>query len=594
LLDKEEKSKVAAQLYGHDFKSPYGQEVQKLLKAGIGIHHAGLLPKYRILVEKLTQQGLLKVVCGTDTLGVGVNVPIRSVLFTGLSKYDGTGTKVLTVRDFKQIAGRAGRRGFDTVGYVVAQAPEHDIENIKLAQKTNKKGKPLQKRKAPDGFVGWSEQTFRKLIDAAPEKLVSSFQVRHNTLLNVFSREYEDGCFALKQLINGCHEPEIRKIKHRKNAWALFRGLVEGKVLEIIPPNQRDGGKKVKLNLELPEDFSMNQALGLWLMEALTELDREDSDYALNVISLVEAILENPSAILNQQERKMKDLRVAEMKQEGLGYDERMSILEEMSYPKPGEGFIYDSYNRFRESNPWVAGDSVRPKSIVRELIENYHSFAEYVKKYGLERSEGVFLRHLSEVYKVLTQTIPTSLKNEELIEAEVYLDEMLSEIDSSLVDEWKKLSNPDYDPEKEAEKRKSLQNELKYTDRKSVFHRALRQQSFAFVEAWAKEQWSRVFNLIERADPVGQEWARVDFEDIIDEYYENHENVLTDPEARSAKFFRLKENSENADHLYIEQTLTDPDGANDWMVKFEVSKNKCDEAKKVVLSLVNILPIGE
>ena len=94
-----------------DFRSPYGKEMKKLLRHGLGIHHAGLLPKYRVLVEKLAQRGLLKVICGTDTLGVGVNVPIRTVLFTQLFKYGGQSTKILAVRDFKQICGRAGGGG---------------------------------------------------------------------------------------------------------------------------------------------------------------------------------------------------------------------------------------------------------------------------------------------------------------------------------------------------------------------------------------------------------------------------------------------------------------------------------------------------
>src|SRR6202012_2338638 len=125
----------------------YGPDIRKWLKHGIGVHHAGLLPKYRVLVEQLAQRGLLQVICGTDTLGVGVNVPIRTVLFTKLCKFDGEKMVILSVRDFQQIAGRAGRKGFDDQGTVVAQAPEHVVENLRLEQKSKKfvKKKPPEK-----------------------------------------------------------------------------------------------------------------------------------------------------------------------------------------------------------------------------------------------------------------------------------------------------------------------------------------------------------------------------------------------------------------------------------------------------------------
>ena len=305
---KEEKAEIAEALIGADFRSPYGKEMKKLLRHGLGIHHAGLLPKYRVTVEKLAQRGLLKVICGTDTLGVGVNVPIRTVLFTQLFKYGGQSTKTLTVRDFRQISGRAGRRGFDDVGYVVAQAPEHVIDNIKAEQKAADKGKKSRamKKKPPEkGFVMWDEGTFRKLIEAPSEKLSSSFSMRHGMLLNVLSRQDEDGCAELRSLINDCHETPVKKQALRRRAFSLFRGLVEGKILTIIPKAERKGPAKVMLNIELQDDFSLNQALGVYLLEAIPQLDREEPDYPLNVISLVEAILEDPSAVIQKQTDKL-------------------------------------------------------------------------------------------------------------------------------------------------------------------------------------------------------------------------------------------------------------------------------------------------
>lgn len=443
---KAEKAEIAEILEEGDFKSPYGKDMKKYLRHGLGIHHAGLLPKYRVLVEKLAQRGLLKVICGTDTLGVGVNVPIRTVLLTQLFKYGGQSTKILAVRDFHQIVGRAGRRGFDDIGYVVAQAPEHVIDNIRAEEKAAAKGKKSRavKKKPPEkGFVPWDEKTFLKLQESPPEKLTSSFRIRHGTLLNVLSRTNEDGCAALRSIIDHAHETPTQKKNLRKSAFALFRGLVEGKVLTIIPREERTGLAKVKLNVELQEDFTMNQALGLYLIETIPKLDPEESDFPLNVLSLIEAILEDPTAVLRKQTDKIKTALIAELKADGVDYDDRMDALEEVEHPKPGKEFIYATYNEFVLANPWAKEAGVRPKSIAREMTESWQSFENYIKTYALERSEAVLLRHLSEVYKVLAQTVPPTLKTEELQEVEDYLSKTVRNVDSSLIDEWEKMRLP-------------------------------------------------------------------------------------------------------------------------------------------------------
>ena len=446
---KDEKAEISKVLEDADFKSPYGKEVKKLLRHGLGIHHAGLLPKYRVLVEKLAQRGLMKVICGTDTLGVGVNVPITTVLFTQLFKYGGQSTKILAVRDFRQISGRAGRRGFDDIGYVVAQAPEYVIENIKAEEKAAAKGKKskAQKKRPPEkGFVNWDEKTFLKLQTAPPEKLTSSFNLRHGTLLNVLSREHEDGCAELRRLIGVCHETPMKKKGLRKKAFALFKGLVEGKVLTIIPKEERTGPAKVKLNVELQDDFTMNQALGLYLIETVLKLDPEDPKYVLNMLSLIEAIVEDPTAVLRKQTDKIKTALMAQLKEDGMDYEDRLEALEEVEHPKPGKDFIYTTYNEFALANPWAKEAGVRPKSIVREMVEDWTSFEDYVKSYQLERSEAVLLRHLSDVYKVLVQTVPPTAKTEEVAEAEEFLSEMIRQIDSSLIDEWEKLRELEQD----------------------------------------------------------------------------------------------------------------------------------------------------
>src|SRR3954471_19786672 len=233
---REEKSAIASAIEGFKFNSPYGPDIKKWLRHGIGLHHAGLLPKYRVLVEQLSQKGLLKVICGTDTLGVGINVPIRTVLFSKLCKYDGQKTGILSARDFHQISGRAGRKGFDDRGWVIAQAPEHVVENIKLDGKAARDGKKVVKRKPPEkNFVNWDKNTFGRLVAAAPERLTSRFSVNHGMLLNVLSRT-GGGCRAMQQLIRRSHETPKAKKAHVKRAWQLFRSLVERRIVEFTAP----------------------------------------------------------------------------------------------------------------------------------------------------------------------------------------------------------------------------------------------------------------------------------------------------------------------------------------------------------------------
>jgi len=588
---KEEKQRIAEVLHDANFRSPYGKEVSKLLRHGIGIHHAGLLPKYRILVEKLTQRGLLKVICGTDTLGVGVNVPIRTVLFTQLFKYDGNSTKTLAVRDFKQIAGRAGRRGFDTSGTVVAQAPEHVIENLRLEKKASTSGKKsFVKRKPPEkGFVNWDEKVFRRLIDAPPEKLVSSFQVQHSMLLNVLGREHEDGCAALRKIIKDNHEPPSKKKAHKKRAFQIFRGLVEGNILRIIPRNERRGPAKIALNIDLQEDFSMNQALGLYLHDAITQLDREATDYALNVISLVEAILENPDVILRKQVDLLKGELIGRLKNEGVEYEERMARLEEVEWPKPGKDFIYDTYNAFVAPRAWMKEAAVRPKSIAREMYENWQSFEDYVKTYGLERSEAVLLRHLSEVYKVVSQTVPPMAKTEEVVEAEEYLGDILRTVDSSLLDEWEKLRNPEYVPMEDrppAERRA-----VAYTRNRPAFTRALRNAVFSLVKAFAEGNTAAILAQIEPADADDKPWTAARIEALMDRYYAERERIRLDPEARAAKHTHLDD--EHVRRWTIEQILVDPEENNDWSLHLVIDLDRSDAEDRPVLTLGGLEPIA-
>lgn len=268
--DKAEKQAINLALRGVRFDSPYGKDMQRYLRHGVGLHHAGLLPKYRLLVEKLAQKGLLKLIVGTDTLGVGVNIPIRTVLFTKLCKFDGEKTTLLKARDFHQIAGRAGRRGFDDRGSVVVQAPEHVIENLRLeakAQKDPNKRKKIVKKKPPErGYVAWDQRVFERLVASPPEPLTSRFQVSHGMLVQMLGRG-RGGCRAIARLIHACHETDRSKRQLAQTARDMFKSLVEAEIVRIVP----DGS--VTINANLQEDFSLNQALSLFLVEVIDALD---------------------------------------------------------------------------------------------------------------------------------------------------------------------------------------------------------------------------------------------------------------------------------------------------------------------------------
>jgi superfamily II RNA helicase len=568
---KEEKDTIAEILIDADFRSPYGKEVKKLLRHGLGIHHAGLLPKYRTLVEKLAQKGLLKVICGTDTLGVGVNVPIRTVVFTQLFKYGGQSTQTLTVRDFKQIAGRAGRRGFDDTGYVVAQAPEHVIANLKADAKASAKGgksKAIKKKPPEKGFVNWDENTFRKLIDSPSEKLTSSFVMRHGMLLNLLSRKHEDGCAQLRRIIRDSHESLAKKTALRKRAFELFRGLVEGNILSIIPKPERTSPVKVRLNIELQDDFSLNQALATYLIEAIPQLNPTDPAYPLNVISLAEAIVEDPAQIIRKQIDKAKDKLVSEMKADGIEYDARMDALEQVEHPKPGKEFIYATYNEFVRKNPWAKEASIRPKSIAREMFEDYSSFEDYIKTYKLEKSEAILLRHLTEVYKILVQTVPPNLKTEELLEAESFFGQMLRATDSSLLDEWEKLRNPDFI--NETAQSPTEKKAIPLSRNKTALTQATRAAVLNFIKLLSHQNYEAALSSVE------SEFTIPALSERMDSYHDTHGLIRLDPEARNIKHTHIQEVPDKK-IWRISQTLIDQENFNDHIARFSLDLTLSD-----------------
>ena len=442
VLDAEGKAAVKEAVGGFRFDTPIGKDLRRFVLAGIGVHHAGMLPKYRLLVEKLAQQGHLKLICGTDTLGVGVNVPIRTVLFTQLYKYDGRRTRVLSVRDFQQIAGRAGRRGFDTVGSVWVQAPEHAVENKRAEMRAAgdpRKLRKLVRKKPPErGYAHYDDKTLARLWAGTPETLQSSFDVTHAMMLNVLDR-HGDGCAAMKRLLVDNHEPRSRQRRHIRKAVGVFRSLIDAEIVEVLPEPD-ESGRPVRVNIDLQDEFRLNQPLGLFAVEAISVLDREAPDYHLQALSVAESVLEDPRAVLLAQRDSARDELMTRMKEEGVEYEERMARLAEVTWPRPEATFIEPAFDTFARHHPWVGHLRPSPKSVVRDMVEHADTFNQYVSRYGLKRSEGLVLRYLTDCYKALVQTVPAAAVDDRLAEVTEWLGALVRDVDSSLLDEWERL----------------------------------------------------------------------------------------------------------------------------------------------------------
>jgi len=607
LIDRPRLEAIREALHGFRFDTIFGKDIRRLLRAGVGLHHAGLLPKYRLLVEKLAQDGLLEVICGTDTLGVGVNIPIRTVVFTKLCKYDGESTKILAVRDFKQIAGRAGRKGFDDRGWVIAQAPEHVIENLKLeakARASTKKGKKPKKfvrKKPPDrGYVPWDEDTFVKLRDGEPETLESAFRVDHGMMLNVLQRPEAQGWTRpdggyrdLLELIAASGEREVIVTRLKREAAQLFRALRGAGIVELRERDDAERGRQVAVADALQRDFSLLQTLGLYLVEALELLDPETEPerYPLHVMSLAEAILENPRVILMRQESQRKTERINELKAEGVEYEQRMEELDKVSYPKPDAEFIYDSFNKFAARHPWVGSENIRPKSIARDMYESWSTFNDYVKQYGLSRSEGLLLRHLHQTYKTLDQTVPEADKTPALVDAIAWLRATIERVDSSLVQEWERMLSGAHEiDESLARKLEDMRpDELDISLDKKEFYARIRAELHQLVHALARRDFEEAVASFRSAEPdaEGEAWTEDRLEQIMAAYFDEYPELIFDRRARHTDKTRI---DEREPHLWgVRQTLVDPEEDGFWFIEGEVDLREDQSPEGPVVRVLRI-----
>jgi superfamily II RNA helicase len=550
------------------------------VRHGIGVHHAGMLPRYRRLVETLAQAGLLKVVCGTDTLGVGINVPIRTVLFTALSKYDGVRTRHLKIREFHQIAGRAGRAGFDTAGTVVVQAPDHDVENAKSIAKAGddpKKLRKLVRKKPPEGFVSWGEPTFERLMSGQPELLTSSFAVTHSMLLNVIARP-GDPFTAMNQLLTDNHEDRAKQRQHIRSAIAIYRALLAGDVVQRLDTPDADG-RTIALTVDLQPNFALNQPLSAFAVAALDVLDRDAPTYALDVVSVLEATLEDPRQVLSAQRSKARGEAVAQMKAEGIEYDERMELLDEVTYPRPLAELLEHAFEAYRRGHPWVADFELRPKSVVRDMFERAMTFVEYVGFYGLSRSEGLVLRYLADTYKALRDSVPEAARTDELTDLTVWLGELVRQVDSSLLDEWERLSAPD------AVDGIALagvdDRPRPVTANERAFMVLVRNALFRRVELAALRRYWDLGELDAADGWNADAWAAV-----LSDYYEEHDEIGTGPDARGPARLII---DRQPDRWVVRQIFDDPAGDHDWGISAEVDLAASDEAGTAVVRVTGV-----
>ncbi|HZU93112.1 MAG TPA: DUF3516 domain-containing protein [Microbacterium sp.] len=599
IATREQRDQIAALIAEFRFTTAFGKTLSRFLRAGIGVHHAGMLPKYRRLVEQLAQRGLLRVICGTDTLGVGINVPIRTVLLTALTKFDGTRMRQLNAREFHQIAGRAGRAGYDTAGTVVAQAPEHETENaaaIKKAGDDPKKKRKLIRKKAPDGFVSWGEPSFRKLIDAVPETLTSHMQITSAMMLNVVARG-GDVFGTMRSLIYDNHEPRARQRELALRALGIYRTLLESGVVEQIPvvehspvehpavvergseatETKRSQSYDIRLTVDLQPNFALNQPLSPFALAAFDLLDPDSAGFALDMISIVESTLDDPRAVLGQQEFLARGEAVAEMKREGIEYDERMELLEQITYPKPLDELLSAAFETFSAAQPWIRDFELHPKSVVRDMYERAMSFGEYVAYYKIARSEGVVLRYLSDAYRAASQTIPEELKNDDLRDLIEWLGELVRQVDSSLLDEWEELvhgvvhGHDDEPIVPPAPKR--------LTSNVRAFRILVRNELFRRVQLAAREDVDALADL----DPS---FGAAGWDAALDAYFADHDEIRTGPDARSSQLLLI---TQGATEWTVHQIIDDPAGDHDWRISATVDLAASDEEGAAVVTVTGV-----
>ena len=582
IATKEQREQIKEMARGTRFTTAFGKILKRLLSCGVGVHHAGMLPRYRLLVEKLAQQGLLPVICGTDTLGVGINVPIHTVVLTALTKFDGYKMRRLRAREFHQIAGRAGRSGFDTEGMVIAEAPEHEIENAKLLLKAGddpKKLRKIKKKKPPEGFVTWNEQTFQRLIETQPETLKPRLRITHSMVLSMVEQG-GDARARVSELIAKSLQTDEEKLKLNIRADEIFATLIDSGVVvrtEVPPAESAPAGAEPEvdyaLTVDLPEDFALDQPLSPFLLAALELLDPESDTYTFDLISMVEATLEDPKQVLRAQERAARSHAMAEMKADGIDFEDRKERLQDVTYPKPLEDLLDTAFATYCAEVPWANDYELSPKSVLRDMLEGANDFKGYIQKLNIARSEGILLRYLAEAFRSLDRTVPVAKRNEQLEDIISWLGFMVRSVDSSLVDEWEAAGDPaalDVAPPSAANRVVADRRGVTLLVRNALIRR---------VTLAARDHYDQLGELDADFGMTATRWERA-----LDAYYEQHEEILTDADARSSAMLSIDEADEQAAHVWhVHQIFADEDGDHDFGIKADLDLDATQEEGEAV-----------
>ena len=582
IATKEQREQIKEMARGTHFTTAFGKILKRLLSCGVGVHHAGMLPRYRLLVEKLAQQGLLPVICGTDTLGVGINVPIHTVVLTALTKFDGYKMRRLRAREFHQIAGRAGRSGFDTEGMVIAEAPEYEIENAKLLLKAGddpKKLRKIKKKKPPEGFVTWNEQTFQRLIETQPETLKPRLRITHSMVLSMVEQG-GDARARVSELIAKSLQTDEEKLKLNVRADEIFATLIDSGVVvrTEVPPAPdapADALPEVDyaLTVDLPEDFALDQPLSPFLLAALELLDPESDTYTFDLISMVEATLEDPKQVLRAQERAARSRAMAEMKADGIDFEERKERLQDVTYPKPLEDLLDTAFATYCAEVPWANDYELSPKSVLRDMLEGANDFKGYIQKLNIARSEGILLRYLAEAFRSLDRTVPVAKRNEQLEDIISWLGFMVRSVDSSLVDEWEAAGDPaalDMAPPSAADQVVADRRGVTLLVRNALIRR---------VTLAARERYDQLGELDSDFGMTATRWERA-----LDTYHEQHEEILTDADARSSAMLSIDEADEQAAHVWhVHQIFADEDGDHDFGIMADLDLDATQEEGEAV-----------
>jgi superfamily II RNA helicase len=635
IASREQRDQVAEAIGSFRFGPGFGATLSGLLRKGIGVHHAGMLPRYRRLVERLAQSGLLPVICGTDTLGVGINVPIRTVVLTSLTKFDGERMRHLTAREFHQIAGRAGRAGFDTSGEVITQAPDHEIENARLLARAGDdeaKKKRIVRKKPAQGLVNWTEKTHDRLVAAAPERLVAQMEVTHSMLLALLARPGDPVAAAYRLLTDNHAAPSDRNPLVRR-AIEIYRSLRAAGVVEHRDAAWRRAHPRepyVRLTLDLPKNFALTAPLAPFALAAMDLLDPEDPLHSLDAISIVESTLEDPRPVLYGQERAARGEAIAAMKAEGVEYEERMERVDEITWPRPLEETLNAALATYRQTNPWVADLELKPKSVVREMVENAMTFSELISRYDIGRSEGVVLRYLTDAYRALRQVLPDRHRTDEVTEIVDWLGAMIRAVDSSLLDEWAALADGTVDPGDESAADRAIggleeprlgadeDGNVALSRNPHAFRAAVTRATSAYVRQLANDNADALARLAAGSGwdehaaapaPLTDSSPRTadDFADVLDALYDAHEWISTGPDAVGRDAVEVTEDVDDADLIrarvdvgkvpepdarrwwLVRQTLVDDADERDFALTAVVDVKASDEAGRVVLTVLSI-----